>query len=110
MEAQSHGWLRPSEHQSSRSPTSRWKYHHEQMREDVTNSVQDKITRKILLAVGEVRLDEFMRLLDGDDVSAVLNWCANNGVNLVEIVQASMNETMIELQKLYNDALNMIRG
>lgn len=82
----------------------------EQMRKDVANSVQDKITRKILLAVGEVRLDEFMRLLDGDDVSAVLNWCANNGVNLMEIVQASMNETMIELQKLYNDALNMIRG
>ena len=82
----------------------------EQMRKDVTDSVQDKITRKILLAVGEVRLDEFMRLLDGDDVSAVLNWCANNGVNLMEIVQASMNETMIELQKLYNDALNMIRG
>ena len=82
----------------------------EQMRKDVTDSVQDKITRKILLAVGEARLDEFMRLLDGDDVPAVLNWCANNGVNLMEIVQASMNETMIELQKLYNDALNMIRG
>ena len=82
----------------------------EQMREDVANSVQDKITRKILLAVGEARLDEFMKLLDGDDVPAVLNWCANNGVNLMEIVQASMNETMIELQKLYNDALNMIRG
>lgn len=82
----------------------------EQMRKDVTDSVQDKITRKILLAVGEARLDAFMRLLDGDDVPAVLNWCANNGVNLMEIVQASMNETMIELQKLYNDALNMIRG
>ena len=82
----------------------------EQMRKDVTDSVQSKITRKILLAVGEARLDEFMKLLDGDDVSAVLNWCANNGVNLMEIVQASMNETMIELQKLYNDALNMIRG
>ena len=82
----------------------------EQMRKDVTDSVQDKITRKILLVVGEARLDEFMRLLDGDDVPAVLNWCANNGVNLMEIVQASMNETMIELQKLYNDALNMIRG
>ena len=51
-----------------------------------------------------------MKLLDGDDVLAVLNWCANNGVNLTEIVQTSMNETMIELQKLYNDALNMIRG
>ena len=82
----------------------------EQMRKDVTDSVQDKITRKILLAVGEARLDEFMRLLDGDDVPAVLNWCANNGVNLMEIVQASMNETMVELQKLYNDALNMMRG
>ena len=82
----------------------------EHMRDDVANSVQDKITRKILLAVGEARLDEFMKLLDGDDVPAVLNWCANNGVNLMEIVQASMNETMIELQKLYNDALNMIRG
>lgn len=82
----------------------------EQMRKDVTDSVQDKITRKILLAVGEARLDEFMRLLDGDDVPAVLNWCANNGVNLMEIVQASMNETMIELQKLYNDTLNMMRG
>lgn len=82
----------------------------EQMRKDVTDSVQDKITREILLAVGEARLDEFMKLLDGDDVPAVLNWCANNGVNLMEIVQASMNETMIELQKLYNDALNMIRG
>ena len=82
----------------------------EQMRKDVTDSVQDKITRKILLVVGEARLDEFMRLLDGDDVPAVLNWCANNGVNLMEIVQASMNETMIELQKLYNDALNMMRG
>lgn len=82
----------------------------EQMREDVANSVQDKITRKILLAVGEAKLDEFMKLLDGDDVSAVLNWCVNNGVNLTEIVQNSMNETMIELQKLYNDALNMIRG
>jgi len=82
----------------------------EQMREDVANSVQSKITRKILLAVGEAKLDEFMKLLDGDDVSAVLNWCVNNGVNLTEIVQNSMNETMIELQKLYNDALNMIRG
>ena len=82
----------------------------EQMRKDVTDSVQSKITRKVLLTVGEERLDEFMKLLDGDDVSAVLNWCANNGVNLVEIVQASMNETMIELQKLYNDALNMVRG
>ena len=81
-----------------------------QMREDVTNSVQDKIIRKILLAVGEAKLDEFMKLLDGDDVSAVLNWCVNNGVNLTEIVQASMNETMVELQKLYNDALNMMRG
>ena len=37
----------------------------EQMREDVANSVQDKITRKILLAVGEAKLDEFMKLLDG---------------------------------------------
>ena len=82
----------------------------EQMREDVANSVQDKITRKILLAVGEAKLDEFMELLDGDDASVVLNWCANNGVNLTEIVQTSMNETMIELQKLYNDALNMMRG
>ena len=63
-----------------------------------------------MLAVGEAKLDEFMKLLDGDDVSAVLNWCVNNGVNLTEIVQASMNETMVELQKLYNDALNMIRG
>ncbi len=82
----------------------------EQMREDVANSVQDKITRKILLAVGEAKLDEFMKSLDGDDASVVLNWCANNGVNLTEIVQTSMNETMIELQKLYNDALNMMRG
>ena len=82
----------------------------EQMREDVANSVRDKITRKILLAVGEDRLDELMGLLDGDDVPAVLNWCVNNGVNLTEIVQTSMNETMIELQKLYSDALNMVRG
>ena len=81
----------------------------EQMREDVANSVQDKITRKILLAVGEAKLDEFMKLLGGDDASVVLNWCANNGVNLREIVQTSMNETMVELQKLYNDALNMMR-
>lgn len=82
----------------------------EQMREDVTNSVQDKIIRKILLAVGEAKLDEFMKLLDGDDVSAVLNWCADNGIDLTEIVQSSMNETMAELQKLYSDALNMVRG
>ena len=82
----------------------------EQMREDVANSVRDKITRKVLLTVGEERLDEFMVFLDGDDVPAVLNWCVNNGVNLTEIVQTSMNETMIELQKLYNDALNMMRG
>ena len=82
----------------------------EQMREDVTNSVQDKIIRKILLAVGEAKLDEFMRLLDGDDVPAVLNWCADNGIDLTEIVQSSMNETMAELQKLYSDALNMVRG
>ena len=82
----------------------------EQMREDVANSVQDKITRKILLAVGEAKLDEFIKLLDGDDASVILNWCANNSVNLTEIVQTSMNETMIELQKLYNDALNMMRG
>lgn len=82
----------------------------EQMREDVANSVQDKITRKILLAVGEAKLDEFIKLLDGDDASVILNWCANNGVNLMEIVQTSMNETMVELQKLYNDALNMMRG
>lgn len=80
------------------------------MRKDVTDSVQSKITRKILLAVGEAKLDEFMKLLDGDDASVVLNWCVNNGVNLTEIVQTSMNETMIELQKLYNDALNMMRG
>lgn len=82
----------------------------EQMREDVANNVQDKIIRKILLAVGEARLDEFMKLLDGDDVSAVLNWCVNNGIDLTEIVQSSMNETMAELQKLYGDALNMVRG
>ncbi|UOG67029.1 hypothetical protein LRM49_03070 [Candidatus Nanosynbacter sp. HMT-352] len=82
----------------------------EQMREDVTNSVQDKIIRKILLAVGEAKLDEFMKLLDGDDVPAVLNWCADNGIDLTEIVQSSMNETMAELQKLYSDALNMVRG
>ena len=82
----------------------------EQMREDVANSVQDKIIRKILLAAGEARLDEFMKLLDGDDVSAVLNWCVNNDIDLTEIVQSSMNETMAELQKLYGDALNMVRG
>lgn len=82
----------------------------EQMREDVANSVQDKITRKILLAVGEARLDEFMKLLDGDDVPAVLNWCINNDIDLTEIVQSSMNETMAELQKLYSDAFNMMRG
>ena len=82
----------------------------EQMREDVTNSVQDKIIRKILLAIGEAKLDEFMKLLDGDGVPAVLNWCADNGIDLTEIVQSSMNETMAELQKLYSDALNMVRG
>ena len=82
----------------------------EQMREDVANSVQDKITRKILLAVGEDRVDELMGLLGGDDVPAVLNWCVNNGIDLTEIVQSSMNETMAELQKLYSDALNMVRG
>ena len=82
----------------------------EQMREDVANSVQDKIIRKILLAVGEAKLDEFMVLLDGDDVPAVLNWCVNNYIDLTEIVQSSMNETMAELQKLYSDALNMVRG
>lgn len=81
-----------------------------QMRKDVANSVQDKIIRKILLAVGEERLDEFMILLDGDDVPALLNWCVNNGIDLTEIVQLSMNETMAELQKLYGDALNMVRG
>lgn len=81
-----------------------------QMRKDVANSVQDKIIRKILLAVGEERLDEFMVLLDGDDVHALLNWCVNNGIDLTEIVQLSMNETMAELQKLYGDALNMVRG
>ena len=77
-----------------------------QMRKDVANSVQDKI----LLAVGEERLDEFMVLLDGDDIPALLNWCVNNGIDLTEIVQLSMNETMAELQKLYGDALNMVRG
>lgn len=82
----------------------------EQMREDVANSVRDKITRKVLLTVGEERLDEFMVLLDGDDVPAVLNWCINNDIDLTEIVQSSMNETMAELQKLYSDALNMVRG
>jgi len=82
----------------------------EQMRKDVTDSVQSKITRKVLLTVGEERLDEFMVLLDGDDVPAVLNWCVNNDIDLTEIVQSSMNETMAELQKLYSDALNMVRG
>ena len=82
----------------------------EQMREDVANSVRDKFTRKVLLTVGEERLDEFMVLLDGDDVPAVLNWCINNDIDLTEIVQSSMNETMAELQKLYSDALNMVRG
>lgn len=82
----------------------------EQMREDVANSVQDKIVRKVLLTVGEERMDEFMVLLDGDDVPAVLNWCVNNDIDLTEIVQSSMNETMAELQKLYSDALNMVRG
>ena len=82
----------------------------EQMREDVANNVQDKITRKILLTVGEDRVDELMGLLDGDDVPAVLNWCVNNSIDLTEIVQSSMNETMAELQKLYSDALNMVRG
>ena len=40
----------------------------EQMREDVANSVQDKITRKILLAVGEAKLDEWRRCFCGAEL------------------------------------------
>jgi hypothetical protein len=56
------------------------------------------------------KLEDFNGLLDGDDVSAMLSWCESNRVNLAEIVQTSMNETMVELQKLYNDALSIVRG
>lgn len=54
------------------------------------------------------KLEEFNGLLDGDDVPAMLSWCESNRVDLTEIVQTSMNETMVELQKLYNDALSIV--
>ena len=79
-----------------------------QMKQDVTDSVQSKIVNKVLLAVGEQKLKEFNGLLDGDDVPAMLSWCESNRVDLTEIVQTSMNETMVELQKLYNDALSIV--
>ena len=78
----------------------------EQMRQNVTNSVQAKITDQLLAAVGEQKLEEFEALLD---VPMLLNWCQGNGINLTEIVQNSMNQTMVELQTLHNDALSMVR-
>lgn len=82
----------------------------EQMRQQVTEDVSEKITYKIVDAVGEERFGEFEALLDGDDVPALLTWCQNKGINLTEIVQSSMNETMTSLQQLHNDALKMVRG
>lgn len=81
----------------------------EQMRQNVTNSVQAKITDQLLAAVGEQKLEEFEALLDSEDVPMLLNWCQGNGINLTEIVQNSMNQTMVELQTLHNDALSMVR-
>ena len=78
----------------------------EQMRQNVTNSVQAKITDQLLAAVGE---QKFEALLDSEDVPMLLNWCQGNGINLTEIVQNAMNQTMVELQTLHNDALNMVR-
>lgn len=81
----------------------------EQMRQQITEDVSGKITDKIIIAVGENRLDEFEALLDGDDVPALLIWCQNNEINLTEIVQSSMNETMAELQMLHNDAMQSLQ-
>lgn len=79
------------------------------MRQDITDSVQTKINDKLLAAAGSQKIEEFETLLDGEDVPRVLSWCQGNGIDLTEIVQTSMNETMVELQKLHNDALNIVR-
>lgn len=81
----------------------------EQMRQNVTSSVQTKITDQLLAAVGEQKLEEFEALLDSEDAPMLLNWCQGNGINLTEIVQNAMNQTMTELQTLHNDALSMVR-
>ena len=81
----------------------------EQMRQNVTSSVQTKITDQLLAAVGEQKLEEFEALLDSEDAPMLLNWCQGNGINLTEIVQNAMNRTMTELQTLHNDALSMVR-
>ena len=59
--------------------------------------------------MGEQKLEEFEALLDSEDAPMLLNWCQGNGINLTEIVQNAMNQTMTELQTLHNDALSMVR-
>lgn len=81
----------------------------ERMRRNVETRVDTKIKSAVIAAVDEEELDAFERLLDGDDAPALLNWCQENGVNLVEIVQTAMNETMAELQMLHNDAMQSIQ-
>ena len=81
----------------------------EQMRQNVTSSVQTKITDQLLAAVGEQKLEEFEALLDSEDAPMLLNCCQGHGINLTEIEQNAMNQTMTELQTLHNDALSMVR-
>lgn len=81
----------------------------ETMRRNAEQRVSTKITEKVIVVVGEENLDAFENMLDGDDALALLNWCQEHGIDLTNITQESMNETMAELQKLYNDALNAVR-
>ena len=81
----------------------------ERMRHKIEKSVSARITRKVILAVGEQNLDAFEKLLDGGDASALMDWCQEQGIDLAQITQEAMNETMVELQTLHNKALEALQ-
>lgn len=80
----------------------------EQLKKSVSESVQNKITHKIMRAVGADRLQEFVNLLESSNMASVMEWCRSNKVDLPSIVQDSMNEAMTTLQQLRDSAFDMI--
>lgn len=82
----------------------------EQLRSRVASDVEDRIKRKVVVAVGEQRLAEFAQLLDSDEVAAVVDWCQKSGVDLAQIVQGAMSEVMADLQQLNRDALDQVQS
>lgn len=82
----------------------------EQLRSRVVSDVENRIKRKIVVAVGEQKLAEFAQLLENSEVAVVIDWCQRSGIEIAQIVQEAMNEVMADLQQLNRDALDQVQS